>query len=149
MNKFNFHFGDYYNDGHGQYETIHASSPKTYEEIQAIIQRADFKFSAFNNFYGGLAVQYEEPHIGEVAWDEIIEMGYPYERFLEKIDDNTYDKYDGWDALKNTENLSEIVVTIELVMDIYIFVLNLFGAELTVEDPERNEFTFEYGYGCF
>jgi hypothetical protein len=149
MNKFNFHFGDYYNDGHGQYGTVYASSPKTYEEIQAIVQRSDFKFPAFNNFYGGLATQYDEPHIGEVSWDEIIEMGYPYERFLDKIDDITYDKYDGWDALKDAENLSEIVVTIELVMDIYIFALNLLGAELTVEEPERNEFTFDYGYGCF
>ena len=94
-------------------------------------------------------MQYEEPHIGEVAWDEIIEMGYPYERFLEKIDDNTYDKYDGWDALKDAENLSEIIVTIELVMDIYIFALNSLGAELTIEEPERNYFTFDYGYGCF
>ena len=150
MNRFYFHFGDYYNDGHGQYKTVYATSPKTYEEMERIVGKVSFMHPAFNNYYGGLATQYDEPNIGEVSWVDIIEMGYPYERFLDKMDDITYDKYDGWDALKDAEILSEIVVNIELVMDIYFFALNRYGAELTITDSEHiNQFMLDYGYGCF
>ena len=151
MNKYYFHFGDYYGDGHRQYVTICFESPKTKEELQAIILKAEFKHPTFNNWDTGLAKQYDEPYIGDIAWDEIIELGYSYERFCQFIDDIAFDKYTNWEELKANRQLSTIVVNIELIIDIWLFVLNHYGANLTevVEEKEDNHFDFGYGYGCF
>lgn len=150
MNKYYFHFGDYYGDGHRQYVTVCYQSPKTREEIQEIINKIEFKHPAFNNWDSGLAKQYEEPHIGDIAWDEIIELGYPYIKFLNALDDADYDKYDNWEAVKAVHQLSDICVNIELIIDIWLFIMNQYGAELKeVVEDNSNHFDFDYGYGCF
>ena len=151
MNKYYFHFGDYYGDGHRQYVTVCLQSPKTREELDAILTKIEFKHPSFNNWDTGLAKQFDEPHIGDIAWDEIIELGYPYEKLGQMLDDIEFDKYEGWEALKAEYQLSDIYVNIELIMDIWLFVLNHYGAKLTtvVEEEENNNFDFAYGYGCF
>ena len=88
MNRFYFHFGDYYNDGHGCYKTICVETPpKSKAEIQAIINKVDFMHPAINNPIGGLANTYCEPHFDSAVWIDIIEKGYPYERFMNNQDD--------------------------------------------------------------
>lgn len=151
MNKYYFHFGDYYGDGHRQYVTVCLESPKSKTEIQEIIARAEFRHPAFNNWDTGLAKQYDEPYIGDIAWNDIIELGYPYERFCNMVDDVEYEGFNDWETLKKYHQLSTIVVTIELIIDIWLFVLNHYGAELkeVVEKEEKNNFDFAYGYGCF
>lgn len=150
MNKYYFHFGDYYGDGHRQYVTICLQSPKTREELDAILTKIEFKHPSFNNWDTGLAKQFDEPHIGDIAWDEIIELGYPYEKLGQMLDDLEFDKYEGWEALKAEYQLSDIYVNIELIMDIWLFVMNYYGAELEeiIEDTS-NHFDFDFGYGCF
>ena len=66
------------------------------------------------------------------------------------LDDLEFDKYEGWEALKAEYQLSDIYVNIELIMDIWLFVMNYYGAELEeiIEDT-INHFDFDYGYGCF
>ena len=150
MNKYYFHFGDYYGDGHRQYVTVCLESPKTRQEIQEIINKIDFKHPAFNNWYGGLANEYEAPHIGNVAWDEIIKLGYPYEKLGILLDDLEFDNYTGWDDLKEKYDLREIYINIDFIMDVFLFVMNYYGAELTeVVEDNSNHFDFGYGYGCF
>lgn len=150
MNKYYFHFGDYYGDGHRQYVTLALQSPKTREELEAILTKIEFKHPSFNNWDTGLAKQFDEPHIGDIAWDEIIELGYPYEKLGQMLDDIEFDKYEGWETLKAEYQLSDIYVNIELIMDIWLFVMNYYGAELEelVEDTS-NHFDFDFGYGCF
>lgn len=150
MNKYYFHFGDYYGDGHRQYVTFVLQSPKTREELEAILTKIAFKHPSFNNWDTGLAKQFDEPHIGDIAWDEIIELGYPYEKLGQMLDDLEFDKYEGWEALKAEYQLSDIYVNIELIMDIWLFVMNYYGAELEeiIEDTS-NHFDFDFGYGCF
>ena len=150
MNKYYFHFGDYYGDGHRQYVTVCLESPKTRQEIQEIIYKINAEHPSFDNWKGGLAKQYEEPHIGNEAWDEIIGLGYPYIKFLDAIDDVDYDEHDNWEALKAVHQLSDICVNIELIIDIWLFVMNQYGAELEeVVEDNSNHFDFDYGYGCF
>lgn len=150
MNKYYFHFGDYYGDGHRRHATICLQSPKTSKEIQEIIYKINDEHPIFDKWDGGLAKQYEEPHIGNDAWEEIIELGYPYEKLGKMLDDIEFDKYKGWEALKAEYQLSDIYVNIELIMDIWLFIMNYYGAELEelVEDTSNN-FDFDYGYGCF
>ena len=150
MNKYYFHFGDYYGDGHRQYVTLAVQSPKTRQELQDIINKIEFQHPAFNNWDSGLAKQYDEPHIGNVAWEEIIELGYPYEKLGQMLDDLNFDKYEGWEILKAEYQLSDIYVNIELIIDIWLFVMNYYGAELEeiIEDTS-NHFDFDFGYGCF
>ena len=150
MNKYYFHFGDYYGDGHRQYVTICLQSPKSRKEIQEIINKIEFKHPSFNNWDTGLAKQFDEPHIGDIAWDEIIELGYPYEKLGQMLDDLEFDKYEGWEALKAEYQLSDIYVNIELIMDIWLFVMNYYGAELEeIVEDNSNHFDFDFGYGCF
>lgn len=150
MNKYYFHFGDYYGDGHRQYTTICCQSPKTRQEIQEIINKIDFQHPAFNNWDTGLANQYDEPHIGNVAWDEIIKLGYPYEKLGILLEDLEFDNYTGWDDLKERYELKEIYVNIDFIMDVFLFVMNYYGAELTeIVEDKSNHFDFGYGYGCF
>lgn len=150
MNKYYFHFGDYYGDGHRQYVSICLQSPKTREEIQEIINKINAEHSVFDKWDGGLAKQYEEPHIGNDAWDEIIGLGYPYIKFLSALDDADYDQYNGWEALKAVHQLSDVCVSIELIIDIWLFVMNKYGAELEeVVEDNSNHFDFDYGCGCF
>ena len=150
MNKYYFHFGDYYGDGHRQYTTICCQSPKNREEIQEIINKIEFQHPAFNNWDGGLANQYDEPHIGNVAWDEIIKLGYPYEKLGILLEDLEFDNYTGWDDLKERYELKEIYINIDFIMDVFLFVMNYYGAELTeVVEDNSNHFDFGYGYGCF
>lgn len=150
MNKYYFHFGDYYGDGHRQHVTTCLQSPKTGKEIQEIIYKINAEHPIFDKWDGGLAKQYEEPHIGDVAWDEIIELGYPYEKLGQMLDDLDFDKYEDWESLKTEHQLSDIYVNIELIMDIWLFVMNQYGAELEeVVEDNSNHFDFDYGYGCF
>ena len=150
MNKYYFHFGDYYGDGHRQYTTVCLESPKTREEIREIINKISELHPTFNNWKDGLAIQYEEPHIGNEAWEDIIKLGYPYIKFLDVLDDADYDKYDNWEAVKAVHQLSDICVNIELIIDIWLFVMNQYGAELEeVVEDNSNHFDFDYGYGCF
>lgn len=149
MNKFYFHFGDYCNDGHGRYATICVQTPKTRAEIQEIINKVDFKHPAINNWNNGLAIAYENNHIGNLVWDEIIALGYPLSRLVEKCDDCVLD-YPSWEKLREHYDLSTLYAGIDLVIDIYLFMLNYYGAELEeVEVEHSNHFDFGYGYGCF
>ena len=150
MEKYYFHFGDYYGDGHRQYTTICCQSPKSRQEIQEIINKIDDLHPVFNNWDSGLAKQYDTPHIGEVAWEEIIKLGYPYEKLSILLDDLEFDNYTGWDDLKEKYNLKEIWVNIDFIMDVFLFVMNYYGAELTeVVEDNSNHFDLDYGYGCF
>jgi hypothetical protein len=150
MNKYYFHFGDYYGDGHRQYVTVCLQSPKTCKEIHEIIYKINAEHPSFDSWNSGLAKQYEEPHIGNEAWDEIIGLGYPYIKFLNTLDDADYDKYDNWEAVKAVHQLSDICVNIELIIDIWLFIMNQYGAELEeVVEDNSNHFDFDYGYGCF
>lgn len=150
MNKFYFHFGDFYGDGHRQYVTVCLQTPKTKQELQEIICKAEFMHPAFSNWDTGLANRYEEPHIGNVAWEEIIKLGYPYSKLGIMLDDIDFDNYNDWDSLKADYELSDIYVNIELIIDIWLFVLNHYGAELEeVVEEEKDFFDFGFGYGCF
>lgn len=151
MEKYYFHFGDYYGDGHGQHMTICLESPKTPKEIQAIINKIDELHPAFEDWKdNGLAIQYDEPHIGNKSWEEIIKLGYPYERLGIMLDDLAFDEYEGWDDLKSKYDLSTIYVNIDFIMEVFVFIMNYYGAELTeVVEDKSNHFDFGYGYGCF
>lgn len=151
MEKYYFHFGDYYGDGHRQYTTICCQSPKTQQEIQEIINKIDELHPAFNNWKdNGLAIQYDEPHIGNESWKDIIKLGYPYEKLGILLEDLEFDNYTGWDDLKERYDLREIYVNIDFIMDVFLFVMNYYGAELTeVVEDHSNHFDFGYGYGCF
>ena len=150
MNKYYFHFGDYCGDGHRQYVTVCCQSPKTREEIREIINKINELHPTFNSWKDGLAIQYEEPHIGNESWEDIIKLGYPYIKFLNTLDDADYDKYDNWEVVKAVHQLADICVNIELIMDIWLFVMNHYGAELEeVVEDNSNHFDFDYGYGCF
>ena len=146
MNKYQMTFGDYYNDGHGQYITVHVASPHSWETLQQIILKIYESYPILCR--NGIACEYDEPYITKEIWEVIKEFNYPLSRLWHFLDDNSYEGLcieiiDEYIANK------EIAFNAETIADIWIWMMNKRGAELEyIEKPEML-FHFSDGYGCF
>lgn len=146
MNKYQMTFGDYYNDGHGQYITIHVASPHTSDTLQEIIDGI-YKSHPYL-MRRGLAHEYQEPHLSKEAWEIIKEFGYPLSRLWEFLDDVSYVGLSVEDVDRYIE-CGEIAFTAEAIADMWVWMMNKRGAELEYIEAPETLFHFSDGYGCF
>ena len=146
MNKYQFHFGDYYNDGHGRYITVHCQSPKNKEEIQEISKRVLETYPQLDDWrIGGLCINYEESNPDWRVLECMIAVNFPFQRLIEACDFGD-DQFTSWeDAYDN----GDIFFTEEFVAEIWIWFMNAFGAELEVIEDDAVHFSYHFGYGCF
>ena len=153
-------FGDWSDDGHGKYVTELVEAPSMEHLLNAQIK---IKEKYGNRFFSSYANDYEEPYLGDEIWQALIDTSYPIERFLERQDDIFWEKCTciaDVVALGESDHYDSdnIYVTLETVKDTFIWLLNAFGAEITVcEDHQKipmicnwtcNGFE-DVGYGCF
>ncbi len=146
-------FGDWANDGHGKYEKILVDAPSMNHllEAQAKIKTIYGKF-----FFRGMADSYDEPYFEEEIWQALIDTNYPIEQFKEK-QDNSY-----WEECQTLQEVLALeenpAVTLDFVVDAFIWLLNAFGAEITqLDDEEKIPMICNWtchgfedvGYGCF
>ena len=146
-------FGDWSNDGHGRYEKILVDAPSMNHllEAQVKIKTIYGKF-----FFRGMADSYDEPYFEEEIWQALIDTNYPIEQFKEK-QDNSY-----WEECQTLQEVLALeenpVVTLDFVVDAFIWLLNAFGAEITQLDDEEKipmicnwtcDGFEDVGYGCF
>ena len=143
MNKIQLHFGDYWNDGHGLYRTVFVETPKTCDEIRQLSYEVQREYPEFKY---GFADEYGEPYFSKHIWDILVRLGYPIERFRKAMDDRQYNEYK---TLADVPLDWETYVTIDLVADVWIWMLNLHGAGLTVVEDMDEHIAFDFGYGCF
>ena len=153
-------FGDWSNDGHGRYETVLVEAPSMEHLLNAQIK---IKEKYGSHFFSSFANDYDEPYVGEEVWQALIDTNYPIERFQEAQDDITWDKYNSIAevvASTESEDLEEnnIFLTLDTVIDAFIWLLNAFGAEIKVcEEHEKIPMICNWtchgfedvGYGCF
>lgn len=158
--KFFIPFGDWSDDGHGKYVTVLVEAPSMDHLLEA---QKKIKAKYGEHFFSDFANHYEEPYLSEENWQALIDTNYPVERFKEYEDDIRYE---------NCKDIAEVVelgpyedsysdkifVTLAVVKDTFIWLLNAFGAEIQVcEDHQQipmicNWTCFGFkdvGYGCF
>ena len=146
MNKYQFHFGDYYNDGHGRYITLHCLSPKSEQELRDISAQVLDNFPELDDWVdNGLCINYGEYRPCYKVWKAIQSVNYPRERVCDFVG-FAYDQHKDWEDMLGDENL---FCTAEFVADIWIWFMNYFGAELTIVEDDAVHFNYHFGYGCF
>ena len=146
MNKYQMTFGDYYNDGHGQYITVHVTSPHTWDTLQEIIDSIYKSYPILMR--RGLAREYDEPFLTKEVWEVVKDFRYPLERMWEYLDDNSYMGLSMEVIDQYIEN-EEIAFNVQTIADIWIWMMNKRGAELEYTEEPETLFHFGDGYGCF
>lgn len=136
--------GDYWNDGHGKYEVFFIDAPdrNVFSNIEKKVQE---KYGRF--FFEGFANTPREPFLKKEVWDVLIELDYPVENLWKNLD---VESLENITSLKEfIEKIENPVVTLDLVADAYIWILNKFGANITILDPIPIANCYSIGYGCF
>ena len=147
-------FGDWSGDGHCQYDKILINAPSMERLLDAQnIIRDEFGKDIFNQ----MAQDYEDYHIGSIVWDALIYTEYPLDRMVSRLSQD-YD-FDGIESINEFLAVEpNPYINIEFIMDIFIWLLNWAGAEITnadrsLEIPTINSWScpgFEtVGYGCY
>ena len=151
-------FGDWSDDGHGKYEKILIEAPN-----MQFLRDAQIKIEERygKHFWSGFADEYEDSTISEDVQQALIDSGYPIRRFIKMMDDIRFEKFYSLEELFNSsfwDEEQEGYVTLDLVIDAFIWLLNDNGAFITRLDAEEEipmicNWTcngFEtVGYGCF
>lgn len=140
-------FGDWSGDGHNQYVMRLVDAPsKNY-----ILNARDAIDKKYPGIWSGFAQDYNNPFLSEDVWRALIENGYSLE-YLKSIDDNgvfNNENINTWDDVLSLEE-DERFITIDIVIDSAIFLLNKYGAKITVLDNNTPVLHWESpGYGCF
>ena len=128
---------------------ISVENPETIIQAQKAIKE---KYG--NDFFSQMADELDEPWFGPAVWRAIIDTEYPLD-CLGEVDDYWFDDEDTpfWDLVKN-KRFEEIYFTIDAVIDIYLHILNKFGAKISLISKEIPLANYLYGietcgYGCF
>lgn len=146
-------FGDWSDDGHGYYEKVLIDAPSM-EHL--LLAQQKIKNIYGKDFFKGFADKYQEPYFSDKIWESLIDTKYPLNR-IAKVD-STYDYTDLNTIEDFLKEEPKPYISIDLVIDAFIYLLNSFGAQITILDEIENipmicNWTcdgFEtVGYGCF
>ena len=146
-------FGDWSDDGHGRYEKVLVEAPS----LEWVKDAQDCILKLYGErFFEDYAQNYEEPTLSPKNWKALIEMGYPVERLI------YFEEVNDWAGVQSLEEAlmidPEPHVSLEFVIDSFIWMLNKFGAKIEVLDrkeeiPMLCNWTCPgfktVGYGCF
>lgn len=144
---FRMKFGDPWDDGHGTYVEVWFSTPdiKFLEEAEKEVQK-----QWGERFFEGFAHEPEEAWLRDEVWQALFEADFPVNTIFETCDIEEempwkiYPDVLIFGARGNHNNLS-----IECVVEMYIWLMNYHGARLTkIPDPFKTRGT-TVGYGCF
>lgn len=146
-------FGDWSDDGHGKWDKVLIDAPSMEHLLNA---QKKIKAIYGDHFFDGMADQYEEPHFSEDVWQALKDSNYPIERMWETEDWNDWSDCNSIDEVLSADECPSL--SISFIMDVFIWLLNWQGAEITRLDSKDDipmicNWTcngFEtVGYGCF
>lgn len=147
-------FGDWSGDGHKQWDKVLIEAPSMGQISDA---QQDIKRKYGPNFFDGFATEWEEPTLTGRIWNALITEGYPIEKLIEKDDINDWSGLD-WYEFTTKYMPRNPMLSLEFIIDAFIWLLNKFGAEIIVLDEKEDipmicNWTcpgFEtVGYGCY
>lgn len=130
-------FGDYYDDGHGKFKIVfvEGSDPKAVERAEKRLKEQ------YPNFY--MAEDYEDCSFNDAAWEAIKTSDYPIWRFAEKDKNHNWSGVKDWDEIKANNGFYYI----DVIIDIYIWLLNDFGAGIQqIDIPHALDTNVGYGW---
>lgn len=146
-------FGDWSDDGHGKWDKLLIDAPSMEHLLNA---QKKIKAIYGDHFFNGMADHYEEPHFSEDVWQALKDSNYPIERMWETEDWNDWSDCNSIDEVLAADEYPSL--SISFIMDVFIWLLNWQGAEITRLDSKDDipmicNWTcsgFEtVGYGCF
>lgn len=146
-------FGDWSGDGHGRYEKCLIDAPSM-EHLLNIQKQIKIKYG--QSFFEDMAGDYEKPFLSEQNWQALIDTNYPIERFQKKENINNWDDYSSLQEVLKEDDCP--MVSLDFVIDAFIWLLNAFGAEIIMCEEENPipmicNWTCPgfktVGYGCF
>ena len=145
---FRMKFGDPWDDGHGVYAEVWFSTPdiKFLEEAEKEVQK-----QWGERFFEGFAHDPEEAWLRDEVWEALYEADFPIEVIFNTCDleDEGYPWSLYSDILEFRDKGSHNNLSIECVVEMYIWLMNYNGARLTkIPDPFKTRGT-TVGYGCF
>lgn len=137
-------FGDYWHDGHGQYTLLLVEVP---DELSVFKAQQKIKQKYGVNFFDDFANDYGEANLSRENWQALIDTEYPVQQLI------YYDECNDWSGVKSLEEALKIdpnpCVSIDFVENAFVWLLNAFGAEITVVDQPPIISMSSVGYGCF
>lgn len=146
-------FGDWSDDGHGKWDKVLIDAPSMEHLLNA---QKKIKAIYGDHFFDGMAEHYEEPHFSEDIWQALKDSNYPIERMWETEDWNDWSDCNSIDEVLAEDEYPSL--SLNFIMDAFIWLLNWQGAEITRLDSKDDipmicNWTcngFEtVGYGCF
>lgn len=148
-------FGDLWEDGHGKSIKRLIDAPSV-DQVETAYAKICEKYGSdiFRQFAG----EYESPYLTENAWNILIENGYTVEQFKQFDDNGMSDNEnirtwkDVFDFSQKDEDNEEDTpfVSLDFIIDCTIFLLNQFGAKITILDNDLPVVSWaDPGYGCF
>lgn len=130
-------FGDYYDDGHGKFKIVFVEG----EDPKAVTLAKEQLIKQYPDFY--MAQDYKSCKFNDSAWEAIEASGYPIWRFAEKDENHNWNGVNSWDEIKTANGFYDI----DVIIDIYIWLLNDFGAGIKlVEIPHALDTNVGYGW---
>ena len=132
-------FGDYWGDGHSQYEAVVIQT----EDIDKVRDAMrDIASRGLN-----IANDWQERCLCDKTWNLLLESGYTIEQYSEVADCDLTEDYKTLEEFIKSDDGEKNWVSIWAVIDIYLHLLRYFGAEFDVLDMKT--FDCDAGYGCF
>lgn len=164
--KIHLPFGDWSRDAHGYSIDILIDAPdlQTVRNAQIKIEE---KYG--EKFWRDYANEYEEPYLGETQWQALIDAKYPIENFKKYQDDIIFENYHSLEEiyqkhiveelpLRNDEIKPGVYITLDTIIDSFIWLLNAHGAQIKRLSDEEDILMLcnwtclgfkTVGYGCF
>lgn len=147
-------FGDWSGDGHCQYEDVLVNINSMNDLLMA---QKEIKKQYGETFFEDYANDYGQPKLSEQCWQALIDHNIPIDILEESemVDCDDDEIYNIQDFLNMDSNP---YVTIDFIINSFIWLLNQYGANITVcsmdeHIPQINNWTcpgFQtVGYGCF
>ena len=156
-------FGDWSRDAHGYSVDIFIDAPDPQTVRNAQIQIEE-KYGT--DFWNNYANEYEEPYLGEIQWQALIDTKYPFDNFKKYQDNIIFDNYSCLEEIYQKHIVEKLPVyevgdesiyfTLDTIIDSFIWLLNYYGAQITRID--NNVLMLcnwtcpgfkTVGYGCF
>lgn len=142
-------FGDWSGDGHHCYDKVLIDAPSMEHLLNAQIKIKE-KYGSL--FFDNFANEYLDSTLGDEIWNALEDAQYPVERL------NKYDDINNWTDCKTIQEGRGYHISITAVMDMFIWLLNWHGAQITRLD-EKEEIPMicnwtcpgfkTVGYGCY
>ena len=115
-----------FGDGHKQWDKVLIEAPSMEHLLNA---QNKLKKKYGNNFFDYYANEYQDPYLGEIVWQALIDTKY------------IADSFNDWSDVNSLEEALTIdkrpLINLSVIIDTYVWLLNAYGAEINILDEKE------------